>query len=401
MLIFPRARLTEQLKKGAPPDTIFCCNSSGWMTVMDFNAWFDHFLKQTRPSLDSPVLLLLDGHVSHTKNLFFIEKARECHVTVISLPPHCSQRLQPLDVSFMGPFKTNFSKAVECFLKDNPGKVVTLNEISSLVGLAFMQASRATTAVNGLRKTGVVPFNRFIFNDADFAPSDVSDIPICEEDPEPPFLGFEDETNMLSPLPSIPSAPPTEPLQQNILLQPVIEPKTSSLLNQSAASTEGNVLNQLTPKIGSALPLIKPGPLKELKLGAFNVPPSMIRPLPKSKAKRRTRINRMEKSTNITASPYRSALKLSQATRDIGQLKKDQKIQERASKTGSETPKRKRGRPKGVRKQQLVILLQDSLCDICGACFSFSENGQGWQKCNICHMWNHECNGGQCHSCNV
>lgn len=196
MVIFPRARLTEQLKHGAPQDSIFSCNSTGWMTLIDFNTWFDHFLKHTRPTSENPVLLLLDGHVSHTKNLAFLEKAVENNVTVVSLPPHCSHKLQPLDVSFMGPFKTNFSKAVETFLKNNPGKVVTLNEISSLLGKAFMQTSCVNTAINGFRKTGIVPFNRYIFDDHDFAPSYVTDIPFPAadelEDDEPPFYGFED-----------------------------------------------------------------------------------------------------------------------------------------------------------------------------------------------------------------
>nr|XP_029709147.1 uncharacterized protein LOC115255307 [Aedes albopictus] len=62
MLIFPRARLTEQLKRGAPPETKFSCNKIGWMTVDDFSAWFDHFLKHARPTKENPVLLLLDGH---------------------------------------------------------------------------------------------------------------------------------------------------------------------------------------------------------------------------------------------------------------------------------------------------------------------------------------------------
>ncbi|XP_021706502.1 uncharacterized protein LOC110678188 [Aedes aegypti] len=127
MMIFPRARLTDNLKKGAPPDTKFVCNSSGWMTIKEFNIWFEHFLQHTRPTIDNPVLLILDGHSSHTKNLTFVERARESFVTVVCLPPHCSHKLQPLDISFMGPLKTSFSQAVEDYLKSHPGRVVTAN----------------------------------------------------------------------------------------------------------------------------------------------------------------------------------------------------------------------------------------------------------------------------------
>lgn len=113
MLIFPRMRMTEQLKEGAPPYTVFRCNASGWMTIEDFNEWFDYFLKFARPTLEHPLLLLLDGHVSHTKNLAFIDKARANNVTVLSLPPHCSHKLQPMDISFMGPLKTQFRKLLK------------------------------------------------------------------------------------------------------------------------------------------------------------------------------------------------------------------------------------------------------------------------------------------------
>ena len=108
------------------------------MTVEMFNKWFDHFLSHTKPSEDDPVMLFLDGHASHTKNLAFIEKARANHVTVISFPPHCSHKLQPLDVNFMGPLKTNFSQDIERFLKANPGKVVSIIDVSELLGDAFL-----------------------------------------------------------------------------------------------------------------------------------------------------------------------------------------------------------------------------------------------------------------------
>lgn len=91
----------------------------------------------------------------------------------------------------MGPLKTNLSQAVENYLKTNPGKVGTLNDISRLVGTAFLKTAVPTTAINGFRKAGIVPFNRFTFNDDDFAPSMVTDVTM-DEDSDGPFFGFED-----------------------------------------------------------------------------------------------------------------------------------------------------------------------------------------------------------------
>lgn len=69
MFIFPRQRMNDALKIGAPTGLIFTCNPSGWSNVATCSTWFDHFLAHARPTADAPVLLILDGHSSHTKNI--------------------------------------------------------------------------------------------------------------------------------------------------------------------------------------------------------------------------------------------------------------------------------------------------------------------------------------------
>ncbi|XP_050313145.1 uncharacterized protein LOC126748156 [Anthonomus grandis grandis] len=46
-----------------------------------------------KPSKDRPILLLLDGHSSHTKKLEVINYARKHGVILICYPPHCTHRL--------------------------------------------------------------------------------------------------------------------------------------------------------------------------------------------------------------------------------------------------------------------------------------------------------------------
>ena len=52
------------------------------------------------------VILVLDEHYSHTRNLEVITLARENHVDIVCLRPHSSHKMQPLDKAFMGPLKT-------------------------------------------------------------------------------------------------------------------------------------------------------------------------------------------------------------------------------------------------------------------------------------------------------
>lgn len=150
-IIFPRKRMKVELQDGAPPGTRFACHSSGWMQLEIFTDWFKHFLKFVKPTEDDPTLLILDGHNTHTKNLDFIELARQSHMTVLCLPPHCSHR-QPLDVSFMGPVNKYYIRAVERYLHNNPGKTITVFQFSKLFGEAFTVVAQQSIAINGFRK---------------------------------------------------------------------------------------------------------------------------------------------------------------------------------------------------------------------------------------------------------
>lgn len=100
--------------------------------------------------------------------------ARENHVTVVSLPPHCTHRLQPLDVSFMGPLKSYYSKAIEKFHRYTKGQPVKQANISTLFAEAYGKAAQPATAENGFRRTGLYPLDRGVFTDEDFAHSDLS-----------------------------------------------------------------------------------------------------------------------------------------------------------------------------------------------------------------------------------
>jgi hypothetical protein len=67
--------------------------------------WLQHFARHVRPTKDDPVMLILDNHVSHCI-LAAVVFCRENYITLLSLPPHGSHKLQPLDVGFFGPLKT-------------------------------------------------------------------------------------------------------------------------------------------------------------------------------------------------------------------------------------------------------------------------------------------------------
>ena len=105
------------------------------------------------------VIRIMDGpNPSHTKNLTLIDKARNSNVILLSLPSHCTHRLQPLDVSFFESLKNYYNKEVQCWLRRHPGRAVTEFQIAELFSVAYGQAASVGNGVSGFRKCGIIPF---------------------------------------------------------------------------------------------------------------------------------------------------------------------------------------------------------------------------------------------------
>ena len=172
MFVWPRVRM--KLMDECPPGSISECHNSGWMQTNIFTIWFQHFVKVSGATTDNKVLLILDGHATHTHNLDVINMARENGVYLLSLPPHCSHKLQPLDVAFMKPLSTYYTQAVETWLRQHPGRRVTVFQLASLFGKEYLKSATAQNAASGFRKTGIYPLGRHIFQDNEFAPAELA-----------------------------------------------------------------------------------------------------------------------------------------------------------------------------------------------------------------------------------
>jgi len=105
--IFPRKNIQRVFMDNASPGSIDVATESGWITAVKFVKYMVHFIKHTNASKESPILLVLDNHTSHL-SVEVIDMAIDHGITMISFPPHCSHRMQPLDVGVFGPFKKMF-----------------------------------------------------------------------------------------------------------------------------------------------------------------------------------------------------------------------------------------------------------------------------------------------------
>ena len=101
-----------------------------------------------RSSLHRKVVLTLDGKISHCRSLEAIHLARTAEVRMVSLPPHATQRLQPLSYSF-GPLGKLYDEAIRKWMRSQVGRRVTTWQVAQMFDEAYNKAVSVSLAVSG------------------------------------------------------------------------------------------------------------------------------------------------------------------------------------------------------------------------------------------------------------
>jgi hypothetical protein len=391
MLIFPRMKKKQEFELGLPPGGWAEAHSSGWMTADLFLVWFEKFIKFSKATRESPTLLIVDGHSTHTKNLQLIDMARENGVILLCLPPHTSHKLQPLDVSFFKPLSLYYSNEIRKWLRSNPSKVVTLFQISSIFGASFLNAATMTTAINGFKSTGIWPLDPNIFSEMDFQPAATTDIQLVDEELELDKSSEKNDMNSSSAFQrsAEPAAKKSKPDEDsNVQPSPgcswMVQDTPSMMVSGQKASS------------------------------AFQTSPEALVPIPLIK-KNVNRTNRKRGKTAIlTESPYKNELKEAMTKKEDKEKEKERKKIEKdhknfksvakilfKQKDKSENthkkinPKKEENRKKrkmekkmSMRKTGLEANNDDEAeCLYCGGLYSASK--EGWVACQVCFQWAH------------
>lgn len=71
--------------------------------------WFQHFCEKTKNLITK--ILKFDGHLTHT-SMSVVEFAEAENITIIKLPAHTTDTLQPLDVACFNPLKSYYKKSL-------------------------------------------------------------------------------------------------------------------------------------------------------------------------------------------------------------------------------------------------------------------------------------------------
>lgn len=340
--LFPRQRMNPLFMKGCSPGAVGFANGSGWMDSDHFVKYLDHFINHVKPDPTNKILLILDNHNSH-RTLTAINKARENNIIMVSLPPHTSHRLQPLDCTVFGSLKHHYAKECDLWHTNNPGSRLSLYDIVEIFSKAFLHIATMEKAIKGFQTTGIYPFNNEIFSDDDFLPAEVTDVP------------EEDQTERPIPAEDVPD-------------------------DQQPASEE--VFKEPQPGCSYAS-------FKDAILEASPKPKSDARKNKSQNSKKK--VSRAQHAEELTSSPFKDQLIAKEAGKKQNTTSVKRKLTENVE---GKLMKRKR---KIEKKKVVEISSSDSdedqtntICLYCPSRYGESRAGEGWIQCQNCKGWAHD-----------
>lgn len=367
-LIFPRVNFKDHMIIGAPPGTVGVANPSGWMTGENFCKYLLHFAKHSNSSTSNPVLVIFDNHESHI-TIEGISLAKEKGIVLVTLPPHCSHKLQPLDRTVFGPLKKYYNTSCDNWMLKNPGKPLSIYDISGLVGQAYPLSFTPTNIKSGFSVAGIWPFNRHVFSDDEFLSSYVTDR----------------------------EAPKEDSLSRPHIEQPALDNVTpcnsGSHLDGDTVTLETNLTpQQMSPTANDRIGLV--------------VTPEEIRPFPKAGQRKSTGGRKKGKTLILTNTPVKKQIELEAHMRSG--KSKYQKSMPKSKMCKEDTPK-SIGKGKQIKKKKSKLIDEEDsedewFCLVCCDSYANSASKEKWIQCYECKYWAHQkCTDGTayylCHNC--
>lgn len=181
MFVFARKIRDDTLMYGAPNGSNYEISDSGWSNESIFLKWLEQFVTFSGASRENKVILILDNHSSHC-SLEAWNFCRNKGVIMLSLPPHSSHRMQPLDLTIFGPLKKAFYVECDTEMDITKKNAIQVKHLVAIFARAFARVANVEKAINGFRAAGIVPFNSEIFSEEDFLPEDRIKTPSCNSD---------------------------------------------------------------------------------------------------------------------------------------------------------------------------------------------------------------------------
>lgn len=383
--VFPRVHFKEYFIRNGPTGCQGGSNPSGWMTEDLFVQFLKHFYNHVKSSKEKPNLLLLDNHGSHL-SIEGLKFAKENGIVMLSFPPHCTHRLQPLDRSVFGPLKKYIYTEMDQWMLNNPGSTIKIYDIPAIIAKAFPLAATPSNIMAGFKSCGICPFNRNVFQDHDFLAASVTDrLETAENANNTERL--TKEVSLVSSENNSPEETPSDDL------------KNTSLLSVEATNSQQN--SDISQQIKSPP-----------DLGGLSKSPHIVRPLPKAPPRKKNmNKKKCSKSAILTDTPEKNYIEQKKKEQEErkNKVKKTIVLCEKETNIRSKNISSKKEQQKGRKKRKEMdnkeeTENEENFCIVCLSPYSASRSGEVWIQCQSCKLWAHEeCSPGLptyiCHNC--
>ena len=427
-----------------PDGALYGKSESGFMDEELFLKWFERiFLKQCPQDRteDSPVILLMDGHISHCST-DLIEKAKQENVILFALVPHTTHICQPLDVAVYKSLKVHLSKFIKLGQAIRGELWIPKKEVPRIIKVPFEQAMSLHNIKQGFRKCGIFPLNpnavdKKLLMRAGVISTEEVDLSIAPDYPKEVSTQTEDQPTAAAaptqnPDPGQPPAPPVQnPDQPAAFHQTTEEPTEPSVTrNDDQPATQASTSSQIqtstqTSSESSELAeniLVKCG-IISADYAAIFCPPKEVIPAGRKQPLRIKSKARVMTSDEVMADIENQKKEIEKKEQQQ-QQKKEERERKKAEKEKKQEEKRKRKemadakkkesekKKESVNKKQrrelkeqlateelepdedepeTVEIEEDDFCSVCGKDFSDdSEEAQDqWVGCsgNDCTHW--------------
>lgn len=366
--VFPRQRMNDRLMINAPAESVGVAQPKGWMNSDFFLHWLQLFVKHSHPTKENPVLLLLDGHCSH-KTLAVINYCRDNNIHLISSPPHTTHKLQPLDRTFMKPFKDAYNQRCDIWMRTNAGSRITDYDIAGLVNEAFIKVARLDIAASGFKCTGIYPFDRNVFSDLDYLAADMTNIPQEEPGTSSNTPGCSGEVTVSVTDLTLAASSSTASTDKESMISPI------DSINEPRISN---------PEIPEPSTSANPDVIQIVHT---------LSPLPDAAKKRSAaRKKKCERSEILTSSPYKIAVEEKEKVKNAKEEKKIMRTNFKAAiegkgkqTTGLKTKGKSGDKSKKKETSTKTPKIGTTTCVVC-----LEDNDEDWIQCSSCHGWAHE-----------
>ncbi|KAJ8885068.1 hypothetical protein PR048_011264 [Dryococelus australis] len=157
-VVFKGKNMKQEFRDNLPPGSVVFMTDSGYITIELFRKFHEHFVAH-KPQGKKSNLLEVDGLSTHVSDPDILQFAVDNSIIMISIPPHTSHYIQPLDRSFFRPLKMHYCGVCNNWIKQNPTRSVTKLQFGMLLSQVWGKACSVENGVSEFRACGLVQFN--------------------------------------------------------------------------------------------------------------------------------------------------------------------------------------------------------------------------------------------------